>query len=792
MKSFNVTTSARRIPPSNAGCHEPPLRERRHSLSSKPRRTQAQFDELGNIEVVAVGSNEMEDDSGSPHEQHGDPDTVRANTISEDRKGNVEVVMTGAKSKTTELINAWSHRTTRNTPRFNGIRQPSKGRETPTMSNVSLSRGLTSHIKISNIIRAQHTFGTTRPSKFKYQSDFDEPDREDSNSVNRSSAPKDYGSDNRVSFKSAPSNSGSKGQSHRDRRIVNEGICAPSAPVVLADEQHGEKTEYTHPSQNQGSSRIRSNSIDQLRQRIDKRNAPSRNRLSIDPCASSDVALNWRGIQAGIEKRSASVSEANPPSTPSSITIRADPPSNKDCHLRSESSLSTTVEPTSMPSKQSESVAIHQDARPAVTHNSPATNRSDPPSRIECVPSNGSPELSSNYRTSQDYDRQPEGEISRQEAVTPAKFSHYNKRMENSDSTGTHESASNRDSHSQLSRDSDRLVQLDMHDKDPSNTIRRKNDETIEQKSLLRQSFPDKGSHIIPDHSSACDSPRLRRNVIATSRNQSRSRRSLGDEKVMSDRPAASVKEDMTGGLKVSKLEILRRLSSRKSIDRAPLISKTATTASTEGATSLHREKSRDNVPEIVETVSTSSEEAVEVPRSQGLKTRDVGSKKKTPRELDAEDAFPLEVLYPSEKHKTYGWLANGYTVWCSYGNERPTRYGSWIAPAKLFDTTYKSQSEANDRAKYLFFWENPLKVEPDELEKRCDALAETVKKNCKSFDCNVNGGTETWRVGVVPSAVFLSGWTAPKRVVTILTRQLAANVLFQQHLRWTSTQWGF
>ncbi len=365
-KSLNVKTTERHFPHSNASCHEPPLRQNGSSLTRKPRRTHAQFDESGNIEVVAVGSNEIEDDNCSQRKQHDDIDKVRANSISEDRKGNVEVVITGAKSKTIELINAWSHRTTRNTPRFNGIRQPrkgnwEKGRETPTMSNVSLSRSSSGHIKISDITRGHHTFGEPRQSKFKNQSDFDEPERQDSISVDQTSVPEDDVSDYRESIQNTHSNSGAMDQWHRDRRNVNERVGAHAAPVVLPDEQHGEKTELTLPLQNPAYSRIRSNSINQIRQRIDRRNTPSRNRLSIDPCASSDVASNRRGVQARVEKRNVCASETSVPSIPSSLKIRADPPSIKDlAQLQSELIVSTSDNPTSMLSKGSKTVGIHQ------------------------------------------------------------------------------------------------------------------------------------------------------------------------------------------------------------------------------------------------------------------------------------------------------------------------------------------------------------------------------------------------------------------------------------------------
>jgi hypothetical protein len=148
---------------------------------------------------------------------------------------------------------------------------------------------------------------------------------------------------------------------------------------------------------------------------------------------------------------------------------------------------------------------------------------------------------------------------------------------------------------------------------------------------------------------------------------------------------------------------------------------------------------------------------------SQGVysaESMDIDTPRKSSEECDtsegnADGIFPVEILCPPHIHKTFGEITNGYTVWCSYGNERPSRYGSWAPPAKLFDTTYERQNEANDRAKYLFYWENPLKLEPNQFRVRCDALGEKVMKNCKSYECKLKGAPETWKVGVVPSEVF-------------------------------------
>ena len=376
------------------------------------------------------------------------------------------------------------------------------------------------------------------------------------------------------------------------------------------------------------------------------------------------------------------------------------------------------------------------DRYPAATHDLPSMHRADPPSRIENTPSSNSPEL----RAPQLNDRQPEVEPRRPLACPHGITSIMDRPVDKDlsptsskvqltrqdSSTFASSSVCGYASPSKLSESSDGILGRDESQTAHSETVPLDMDGTAEPDNLLCKpgAIPNRGSHIIPDHMSVAESPRRRRSIAT----HSKSRRSMGDEKTSIGTPTAG-RGDASESFKVSKLDLLRRLSSRKS--------------------------PTDRAPDIVKTVTTASDDAVPVPKSQDLEKPDSGSNKKASQESNAVEAFPLEILYPSSKHKTYGKLENGYTVWCSYGNERPTRYSSWVPPAKLFDTTYKSKTEANDRAKYLFFWENPLKVDPDELEKRCDVLAETVKKNCKSYDCKVNGATETWKVGVVPSAVF-------------------------------------
>ena len=57
-----------------------------------------------------------------------------------------------------------------------------------------------------------------------------------------------------------------------------------------------------------------------------------------------------------------------------------------------------------------------------------------------------------------------------------------------------------------------------------------------------------------------------------------------------------------------------------------------------------------------------------------------------------------------------------GYTVWCSdgYGNDGWHSYEG--PPDKEFDSTYKTKEDANERARYLFYWKNPWGQQAEEI----------------------------------------------------------------------------
>jgi hypothetical protein len=73
-----------------------------------------------------------------------------------------------------------------------------------------------------------------------------------------------------------------------------------------------------------------------------------------------------------------------------------------------------------------------------------------------------------------------------------------------------------------------------------------------------------------------------------------------------------------------------------------------------------------------------------------------------------------------------------GYTVCCSsgYGSSRWHSYQG--PPNKEFDTTWKTDEEANARARYLFYWKNCYGISAEELD--ADDCQESEKHGLKEF----------------------------------------------------------
>eukprot|EP00934_Nitzschia_sp_Nitz4_P000859 Nitzschia sp. Nitz4//scaffold184_size43902//16498//18555//NITZ4_007281-RA/size43902-processed-gene-0.4-mRNA-1//1//CDS//3329539648//859//frame0 len=122
----------------------------------------------------------------------------------------------------------------------------------------------------------------------------------------------------------------------------------------------------------------------------------------------------------------------------------------------------------------------------------------------------------------------------------------------------------------------------------------------------------------------------------------------------------------------------------------------------------------------------------------------------------DATKQFSKSITTPDANHKrTEGSKMKGFTVYCSSGYDNDGWHSYEGEPTKYFDTTWKTKKEANDRARYLFFWKNSYGVGPDEVEGN-----EGVVEEHKSAEGMVSftvrpADSERWTVAVCPDQAY-------------------------------------
>jgi hypothetical protein len=115
----------------------------------------------------------------------------------------------------------------------------------------------------------------------------------------------------------------------------------------------------------------------------------------------------------------------------------------------------------------------------------------------------------------------------------------------------------------------------------------------------------------------------------------------------------------------------------------------------------------------------------------------------------DATKQFAAETIRPSDTNKTLDAKGHKYIVWCSNGDnycEPPYQY---------FDSGWETSKEANDRARYLFFWKNPWGMDPDEVGDDLNGEPEPCfREGLVNFTVHPTDYS-CWTVGVVPALAF-------------------------------------
>lgn len=135
----------------------------------------------------------------------------------------------------------------------------------------------------------------------------------------------------------------------------------------------------------------------------------------------------------------------------------------------------------------------------------------------------------------------------------------------------------------------------------------------------------------------------------------------------------------------------------------------------------------------------------------EGRKQESIEHQQKNVKKWDESVQFePWIISPPKNNQKPSGNSLKGYTVWCSISSDVPD------SPPKQFDATYKGLGDANDRARYLFYWRNPWRLSPVKMVEFVLVKSDNSENNdCTStFHC-VHPNGDKWIVSVVHDSTF-------------------------------------
>lgn len=117
-------------------------------------------------------------------------------------------------------------------------------------------------------------------------------------------------------------------------------------------------------------------------------------------------------------------------------------------------------------------------------------------------------------------------------------------------------------------------------------------------------------------------------------------------------------------------------------------------------------------------------------------------------RRWDAHQQFKTAICKPNPVNKNLGTKGHKFVVWCSDGDAYQG------PPMQNFDTSWKTAKEANDRARYLFFWKNPWGIDPREVSDDNGFPKATHRDGLSTYTVEP-ADSSCWTVGVVPTVAF-------------------------------------
>ena len=117
----------------------------------------------------------------------------------------------------------------------------------------------------------------------------------------------------------------------------------------------------------------------------------------------------------------------------------------------------------------------------------------------------------------------------------------------------------------------------------------------------------------------------------------------------------------------------------------------------------------------------------------------------------------PAHARDPPRANRTRS--GKGFTVWRAHGFENNGWHRGNPPIDKEFDTSYATVAEANARARFVFYRDDPWGLGASRFRESCrdscdDIVKSKTKDGLRAYEC-APPDSGTWKVGVVPDAAF-------------------------------------
>lgn len=121
-------------------------------------------------------------------------------------------------------------------------------------------------------------------------------------------------------------------------------------------------------------------------------------------------------------------------------------------------------------------------------------------------------------------------------------------------------------------------------------------------------------------------------------------------------------------------------------------------------------------------------------------------------KKWDPKSQFKPNIINPPDANLDPE-VKKGYVVWSSDGYDNDGWHSYEGPPDKVYDSTWSTKANANERARYLFHWKNPWGHKPDHMVEE-EVIDESKNDGLVKYVTSPDDST-TWTVAVTPAVAF-------------------------------------